>query len=431
VRKRTQVLVASLAAGAMTFLGVRFLTAPPSTRPGLHGCGEHRGLVVAGGTDVSAGAQRRALTQGWRGPDGERASLVEVGTSSDEQRSELAAAQESRSCAYDVLILDAPWIAEFARRGFIARVRPEWVTDPGGVFPPVYQAGAVGGTQYAVPWNTDAGLLYVRRGTPAPQTWDALLRAGYATQLADYEGLTVNALEVLWNTEGPVLTGTVGKVAVSTADHRILPGLRRLAANRAAADSRAYDEAGSLDAFVGGDATAGGRWSLMRHWPYAFRTLVADPRVDRAFDVRPLPGEAYSVLGGQYLAVSRFSRHPAAAGRLVADLTDVHSEQRLFACGGFAATRPAALGDPVCAGASDDPDVPTAAELARFAVTLKSALATARPRPVTPYYEQFSETFRACARNVLDGHAPTAATVASALNAALAGRRADCAPPEK
>jgi multiple sugar transport system substrate-binding protein len=60
-------------------------------------------------------------------------------------------------------------------------------------------------------------------------------------------------------------------------------------------------------------------------------------------------------------------------------------------------------------------------------VTLKSALATAHPRPITPYYEQFSETFRRCAINVLDGNAPSAATVADAL----AGRRSDCPPAEK
>lgn len=423
--------IASVVAGVVTFFGLHILTAPPSTRPELRGCGEHGGLVVAGGTDVSAGGQRRTLIQNWRGQDGERASLVEVGTSSDEQRSQLAAAEEARSCAYDVLILDAPWVAEFAHRGFLDSVKPEWVAEPTGIFPSVYEAGAWQGTQYAVPWNTDAGLLYVRKGTPEPRNWHELLAAGYATQLADYEGLTVNALEVLWNTEGLELTGAVGTIDARTAARRILPGLEQLATNRAAADSRSYEEAESLDAFVHGDTNSNRRWLLMRHWPYAFRTLTADPRVHSAFDVSTLPGQAYSVLGGQYLAVSRFSRHAAAAGRLIRDLTDAGAEQRLFACGGFAATRPAALDEPNCQGASKDPDVPTADELGRFSVTLKAALATARPRPVTPYYEQFSETFRACALNVLDGHAPSATTIADALNAALAGRRSDCPPAGK
>lgn len=75
--------------------------------------------------------------------------------------------------------------------------------------------------------------------------------------------------------------------------------------------------------------------------------------------------------------------------------------------------------------------MPTADELRGFAATLKAALATAHPRPITPYYEQFSETFRACVLKVLDGHAPAATTVADALNAALTGRRSDCAPAEK
>lgn len=431
MRKRTEVVIASIVASVVTFLGVRTLTAPPSRSPKLHGCGEHSGLVVAGGTDVSAGGQRRALVQAWQGPHGERASLVEAGASSDEQRSELAAAEEAGSCAYDVLILDAPWIAEFAHRGFLDHVEPSWVADPTGIFPPVSAAGEWHGTRYAVPWNTDAGLLYVRQGTPVPNSWPALLTAGYAAQLSGYEGLTVNALEVLWNTEGLVLTGAVDKVDAGTVERRILPGLRQLAANRAAADSTSYKEAETLDAFVSADPASKRRWNLMRHWPYAFRTLTADPRVHGAFTVRTLPGQGYSVLGGQYLAVSRFSKHKAAAGRLIEQVTDLASEQRLFACGGFAATRPAAFGDPSCQGASKDPDVPTPAALSRFAGTLKAALATARPRPVTPYYEQFSETFRTCAQNVLDGHAPAAGTIADALNAALSGRRSDCPPAEK
>jgi multiple sugar transport system substrate-binding protein len=431
MRKRTEVLIASVVAGMVTFLGVRVLTAPPSTRPALHGCGEHGGLVVAGGTDVSAGGQRRALIEHWRGPGGERASLVEVGTSSDEQRSQLAATEGARSCAYDVLILDAPWVAEFAHRGFLDRVEPAWVAKPTGIFLPVYAAGAWQGTQYAVPWNTDAGLLYVRKGTPAPADWHDLLAAGYATQLADYEGLTVNALEVLWNTQGLVLSGAVGTLDPTMVGRPILAGLQQLAANRAASDSRSYREAESLDAFVRGDATAARRWNLLRHWPYAFRTLTADPRAHGAFDVSALPGRAYSVLGGQYLAVSRFSTHAAAAGQLIHDLTDVNAERTLFACGGFAATRPEAFDNPDCPDASKDPDVPTAAELGRFAATLKSALFTAHPRPITPYYEQFSETFRTCALNVLGGHPPTATTITDALNAALDGRRSDCPPAEK
>ena len=74
----------------------------------------------------------------------------------------------------------------------------------------------------------------------------------------------------------------------------------------------------------------------------------------------------------------------------------------------------------------NDPDVPTPEQLRAFAGTLRAALYNARPRPITPYYVQFSETFRACVGKVLDRAPPSADTFANALNAALAGRRSSC-----
>jgi multiple sugar transport system substrate-binding protein len=427
MKKSTEVIMASLVTIPVTFFAVRGFTAAPSTRPSLEGCGTHRGVVVAGGTDVSVGRQRQVLIDEWNekhpGPD-EHATLVEVGASSDQQRSELTAAEESRSCAYDVLILDAPWTAEFAQRGFVRPVRESWLENPGDFVHSVMETGKWRSRQYAVPWNTDVGLLYARAGTPMPSSWEQLLNEGYAAELADYEGLTVNALEVLWNTPGAenVLSGPVDKVDVGVVRNTILPGLRKLAANRAEAASRSFTEAEAIDAFINGDQ------QLVRHWPYAFRTLTADARTHGAFEVGGLPGPGISVLGGQNLAVSSYSRHEAEAGALIRFLTGTHAETTLFSCGGFAPTRSTAFiarscGEPEF---TKDPDVPTPAQLGMFAGTLKAALYNARPRPITPYYVQFSETFRTCVEKVLGGAEPSAQTVTNALNAALAGRHQGC-----
>lgn len=422
-------IVASLIAVPVTFFVVRGVTASPSTSPSLGGCGEHRGLVVAGGTDVSVNRQRQVLIDDWNkthpGPD-RHATLVEVGTSSDEQRAELAAAEETGSCAYDVLVLDTPWTAEFAQRGFLTPVRATWTKDPKDVMESVRKTGEWRNRQYAVPWNTDAGLLYARKGTPVPDGWPRLLSEGYASELADYEGLTVNALEVIWNTggAGPVLSGPIEKVDAGTVRDAILPALRKLASEGGGGvkESRTFTETEAIGAFVDG------RQKLLRHWPYAFRTLTADPRTHDAFTVASLPGPGLSVLGGQNLAVSRRSRHQDDAGELIAFLTGVEAEKTLFACGGFAPTRFSAFSTTSCEEPAfkNDPDVPTPEQLRVFAGTLKAALYNALPRPITPYYVQFSETFRTCAAKVLDGGSPSAATVANALNAALAGRRAGC-----
>lgn len=433
MKKVTEVLVASLLAVPATFFVVQSVTASPSAKPSLGGCGEHRGLVVAGGTDVSVNRQRQVLIDRWNqrhpGPD-RHATLVEIGTSSDDQRAELAAAEETGSCAYDVLVLDTPWTAEFAQRGFLRPITAAVTRDPDFI-PSVMRTGKWHDRQYALPWNTDAGLLYARKGTPVPGDWTQLLSEGYAAELADYEGLTVNALEVLWNTggAGPVLSGPVDKVDVATVRNAILPGLRRLvpanadkAAGEALEESRSFTETEAIGAFIDGDQR------LLRHWPYAFRTLTADPRTHDAFTVAPLPGPGFSVLGGQNLAVSSRSRHAGDATALIEFLTGRESEGTLFACGGFAPTRSTAFTATSCKepAFTKDPDVPTPAELRAFAGTLRAALYNARPRPITPYYVQFSETFRTCVAKVLDGASPSPATVANALNAALKGHRSSC-----
>jgi multiple sugar transport system substrate-binding protein len=424
LKRHLAVIVASLVAIPLTLVVLDQMWGTPSSSPAFAGCGEHDGLVVAAGTDASLNYQRRILIRQWNERPGQthRATMVELGTSIDWVRSQLAAAVQARSCAYDVLMLDTPWTAEFAERGLVVPVEDAWMEDPGDFFLPVMETVMWGGLQYAVPWTTDAGLLFLRDRTPAPASWDALLRTGYAAQLANYEGLTVNALEVIWNTERPVLSGPVEQVDVATA-RVILRGLNRLARGGGALPaSRGWDEDAAFSAFVAKQTP------IMRHWPGTFRELTADPRVGGAFEFGQLPRPSYSVLGGQSLAVSAFSKRKDKAGELIRFLTGKAAETRLYTCGGYPPTRQSALGgDPTCPDTKgDDPATPTPQRTEEFTTILKAALQSARPRPATPYYGQFSETFRGCVNLVLDKKAPSPEALANALNAALRGEHGSC-----
>jgi multiple sugar transport system substrate-binding protein len=414
---------ASLVTLLVTLFVLHRVWGTPSSDP-VGDCGEHDGLVVAAESDISLNNQRRGLISQWNGRPGQthRATMVELGPSIDLLHSQLAAVVQARSCAYDVLVLDTPWTAEFAERGFVEPVKATWMEDSGDFFPQVMETVKWHGRQYAVPWTTDAGLLYLRDQTPAPESWDELLRTGYAGQLANYEGLTVNALEVIWNTGQPVLSGPVEEVDVETA-RVILAGLNSLAAGGGALPaSRGWDEDAGVRAFVGKQAP------IMRNWPRVFRALTADPRIGAAFEFRQLPRPSYSVLGGQSLAVSAYSKHKDEAGELIRFLTNRSAEIRLYTCGGYPPTRQSALGSiPTCADTKgQDPDTPTPQRLEQFTTILKAALQSARPRPVTPYYGQFSQTFRGCVNLVLDNKAPSPEALADALNAALEGRHGSC-----
>jgi multiple sugar transport system substrate-binding protein len=432
-RQRLATVLAALVAVPSTFFVLQAVTGSASSRPALDGCGTHEGLVIAADADVSFSAQRRDRVKDWNdqhGPD-LQARMVEVGPTIDALHSQVVAAAQTHSCAYDVYVLDTPWTAEFAERHAIEKVSPEWMEDPGDVIPDILATGKWHGVQYAVPWTTDAGLLYRRAGTNPPGSWDELLRSGYAAQLADYEGLTVNALEAVWNiTNRTVLSGPVDHV--SDDDSKlILSALSRLRRSSGVTASRAWDETAATEAFAG----RGGQPpppTFMRNWPYVFRVLTADPRVGSAFDVSPLPTPSFSVLGGQNLAVSAYSnsKHKEAAGQLINFLTGKKAEEYLFTCGGYPPTRLAALGTK-CGRPdqppSTDPDVPSPQRLGQLATSLRAALVGARPRPATPYYGQFSEAFRGCVNNALfTDQPPHPATLARVLNAALKGRQSGC-----
>lgn len=420
-----RIAAASLVAMSVTLVVLQRVWGTPSSRP-LGDCGKHDGLVVLAG-DASVTHQRRDLIRQWNAMPGQtqQATLIEPNTSVDSEHSQEVAAEQARSCAFDVLELDTPWTAEFAERGFVVPVDDSWMDDPSDFFGSVMETVKWRGRQYAVPWTTDAGLLYLHGTPPSPPSWNELLSAGYATQLRNYEGLTVNALEVIWNTEGVVLSGPVEKVDVKTA-RVILNGLRRLAGvTKALPESRSWDEPATVNAFVD---NVDNKASIMRNWPYVFRSLTADSRIGRSFEFQLLPRPGYTVLGGQSLAVSAYSKHKDDARKLIRFMTGKKSENHLYACGGYPPTRPSALGnDPTCPiPKNPDPDTPTQERFDQFTTTLKAALQNALPRPTTPYYGQFSETFRGCVIMVLNNRAPSPEKLADALNAALKGKHGTC-----
>ncbi|MEV5749243.1 extracellular solute-binding protein [Actinoallomurus sp. NPDC052308] len=390
--------------------------APWNDSAGRTPCPGHTGIVVAAGTDVSAGAERQALINTWNSQHQDdpdlQARIVEISSVADLQRSQLAAASEAHGCDYDVLTLDAPWTAEFAARKAIVPFPLPHGWD-GDFLRELRQSVTWHGTVYALPFNADVGLLYywndARRQAPVGlpdllgQAAEAVTAhgfpAGYSLQLADYEGGAVNALELIWGFGGDVVRGD--RVVIDAYAPQVRSAL-------AAVHTNLPPQVAGIDR-TSGDATEeysiqafeARRVAFMRNWPYAFRTLAADPRMRAAgrlrFGVSPLPGP--SVLGGQNLAISAYSRKQKQARRLVEFLTDQEAESQLFDCGGFAPTRKSAYAAPRPCTDSPPGEQPIGqADLTQLAVQIRQAIARARPRPLTPAYQEFSEVFRRCFR---------------------------------
>jgi multiple sugar transport system substrate-binding protein len=378
-------------------------------------------LVLLSGRDESPGGQRQQLIDAWNAshPD-TPARVEELPSDAGLQHSEMVARAQARDGTVDIYNLDVTSVAEFAAAGYL---RPLDDVPTTGFLSRPLQTGRYTGRQWALPFNTDAGLLFYRKDlvtaaelrrqlppdagyTEQLHRQDAHLVAAYAGQLADYEGLTVNALEAIWAAGGDVVNDQ-GEVLIDSP--QAVAGLRRLAeAVRAPSGGipavvHGYDEDGGRKAF------SDGKVALMRNWPVHYgRIKAAGGQVADNFDVARLPGQ--TVLGGQDLAISADSAHPSTARQLIEFLTSPDSQVTLFAKGGFAAVRDSTYVDPAVLRTRP------------YATALLAAVRAARPRPVTPHYALLSKAIRDVVEYALAHDGRLRPDAAPTLSKALKGQ---------
>ena len=207
-------------------------------------------------------------------------------------------------------------------------------------FPAIIQNNTVDGKLVALPWFTDAGLLYYRSDllkkygySAAPQTWAELEEMakkiqegerkefpnfwGYVWQGNNYEGLTCDALEWQTTEGGGSVIEPDGTISVNNP-------------NAAAAFSRAkgwIDTISPPGSTTYGEEDSRGVWqtgnaAFMRNWPYAYALgNGAESPIKGKFDAAPLPQGAgkrsAATLGGWQLMVSKYSKNIDAAAMLV------------------------------------------------------------------------------------------------------------------
>jgi multiple sugar transport system substrate-binding protein len=380
-------------------------------------------IVILSGRDDSLGGQRQELVNQWNElhPDS-RARIVELSALADAQRSEMLARAQSGRGDIDVYNLDVTWTAEFADAGYIQSLDESHIPEDGFLTGPLATC-RYNGELWALPFNTDVGLLYYRSDLldVPPQTWDdleddvAVWRArsgndvdGYAGQFADYEGLTVNALEAIGGAGGSVIDDG-GDVVIEDYRVAVTEGLDRLR-KIAPTGVPALDEDSSAQLFRSNKAL------FMRNWPVKFQSLKEDlegaPAV--TFDVAPLPSDS-GVLGGQNLAVAADTTRPRAARALIEFLTSERSQQILFERGGLPATRKVVYSDPVVR------------ERYEYVPTLERALEHAKPRPAQPHYARFSQVLRTAVDGYVRQGVPLPDDIQDQLVDALKGRLAPAA----
>lgn len=404
--------------GALVVAGIVALLPPSAEREEL----EPGELVILSGRDDSVGDQRSAMIELWNASHPlNPARLIPLNEAANGQRVEMVNRAQN-DAEIDIFNLDVTFVAEFAEANWLRPIDEKALHDrPEEVFlANPLETCRYGGKLWALPFNTDAGLLFYRKDLGLRPPFDSYdwsritaeserilsakapgspLGGGYTGQLDDYEGLTANALEAIWANSGEVRIDAQGQVSVDR--ERWTEALRRLTPGPVGdpkpsvvhPDSLGFDETRSREAFRAGKVL------FMRNWPVAYRNLSAADDTDGAagsapptpiqFGVTKLPGP--SALGGQNLAIAKKTRQPKAAQALIEFLTGQESQRNLFERGGFAATRADVYQDAMIAR-----QVP-------YVTLLLNAVNGARLRPVSPYYDNFSRVFRRHVRMVIDG----------------------------
>ncbi|MFF5932442.1 ABC transporter substrate-binding protein [Streptomyces sp. NPDC012508] len=370
------------------------------------------------------------VLEGWnRAHPAERVTVVELPDSADETRAQMITDLKSGGGRFDLLNIDVAWTSEFAAAGWIAPLeRGRFPLE--SFLPPVVDTATYDGRLYAVPYVTNAGMLFYRKdvldreGQRPPRTWAELERqartvapkyglGGYAGQFLPYEGLTVNAAEAVYSAGGTILGDEGERVTVDSAAAR--SGLGFLA--RGVRDGWIPREALTYKEEESRQAFQDGRLLFLRNWPYAYAGASgAQSRVAGKFGAVPLPGPAgpgASVLGGSNLAVSSRARHPESARDLIAYLTSEPVQRRVLTEGALPPVRSALYEDP--------------ALVARFPYlpTLRASVLAAAPRPKSPHYEQVSLAVQAVAHDAMTQHQTPEAAVRRLADelAAIARRR--------
>ncbi len=365
-------------------------------------------IVFAAGQDPS-GATAALIEEYNASHPGIEVTFQVMPANTDTQHDAYVTYLSAREPGIDLYSLDVIWTAEFSRAGWIRPI-PDGLFDESDFLSGPLESVKYEDAIYAVPWFTDAGVLYYRSdllenaGLAVPETWSEFTQVcrsvaepaditGFIWQGAKYEGLVCNFLESLWSRGGDISAETLRNSperAVRDVESTIDFMLQLIETGISPASVLTYKEEESRRLFTEGQAL------FLRNWPYVW-SIAEDEEssVAGAVGIAPLPhaeGErSYSTIGGWNIAVSTYSRHPEEAFEFLAFITGERSLSLRAIEGGYLPTRKSTY---------DDPDVLAAnPHYGGFFDVFQNT----RNRPRTPHYPIASDIIQENVHRALTG----------------------------
>jgi len=299
----------------------------------------------------------------------------------------------------DVIGGDIIWAAQFAANQWVVDLSDRFPkSDQSKYLPAPIEGLTYDGKIWAVPWFTDAGMLFYRKDlleksgySEPPKTWDELkemalktkkdsgLEAGFVFQGDNYEGGVCNVLEDIWTHGGDVLDGD--QVIIDSPE--TVAGLtteRSMITDGVSPEAVSTLQETTTDPyFLGNKAVFARIWS----YEYALAGTSSYPKVKPdQIGVASLPvgngGPHANCLGGWNMYISALSDQQDEAWEFVKWMTGEYAEKQRAIDATLLPTLKSLYSDPELRK-----KVPTVA-------VADTAIKLAKPRPVSPYYSDMS-----------------------------------------
>jgi trehalose/maltose transport system substrate-binding protein len=366
--KHRALLIAAGLIGVVSLVASLSVAAAGTSRPETHAAPVARAAIAPPKVPNAAAIKRRlggqtikfvgdsvgglhardlALAKRFQKDTGIKVKVIPHPAASDASYSQLARAFSSKSSAYDVMMVDVVWPGAFAP--YLVNLKPKLGKASKAHVQGIVQNDTIGGKLVAMPWFGDYGILYYRTDllkkygySSPPKTWSDLFKmaakiqagerkdndnfSGFVFQGNAYEGLTCDALEWVASAGGGHFIDG-GKVTIDNKNARtILDAFRTNLSKVSPKNVTSFQEGETHTAFAAGNA------AFARNWPYMYSIAAgSDSKVKGKFGVTVLPhgasGPSVGTVGGWQLAVSKYSKHKAAAIEFVRYATSAGVER--------------------------------------------------------------------------------------------------------
>src|SRR5215211_21133 len=370
---------------------------------GASGCGGGGGgsgnLVFALGRDTSGTLGPLVNEFNKQNKGNFKVTYRAMPTATDQYFDKLQTEFQAGQSDIDVIGGDIIWAAQFAANKWVVDLSDRFPkSDQSKYLPAPIEGLTYDGKIWAVPWFTDAGMLFYRKDlleksgySEPPKTWDELkevalktkkdsgLEAGFVFQGDNYEGGVCNGLEYIWTHGGDVLDGD--QVVIDSPE--TVAGLtteRSMITDGVSPEAVSTLQETTTDPyFLGNKAVFARIWS----YEYALAGTSSYPKVKPAqIGVASLPvgngGPHANCVGGWNMFISALSDQQDEAWEFIKWMTGEYGEKRRAIDATLLPTLKSLYSDPELRK-----KVPTIA-------VSDTALKQAKPRPVSPYYSDMS-----------------------------------------